>query len=90
MAWTVGMLLYVSFKLIGGFGVRFMELPYSTTSSETTSTAMSWWALAMIAHPEYQRCAQAELDAVVGRSRVPTFSDISSLPYIQAIVKEVL
>jgi cytochrome P450 len=90
MAWTVGMLLYVSFKLIGGFGERFMELPYSTASSETTSTALSWWALAMVAHPEYQRRAQAELDTVVGRSRVPTFSDISSLQYIQAMVKEVL
>ena len=44
----------------------------------------------MVAHPEYQRRAQAELDAVVGRSRVPTFSDISSLPYMQAMVKEVL
>ena len=44
----------------------------------------------MVAHPEFQRRAQTELDAVVGRSRVPTFSDISSLPYLQAMVKEVL
>lgn len=44
----------------------------------------------MIAYPEVQRRAQTELDTVVGRSRVPTFSDFSSLPYIQAIVKEVL
>jgi len=44
----------------------------------------------MIAHPEVQRRAQVELDSVVGRSRFPTFSDVSSLPYIQAIVKEVL
>jgi cytochrome P450 len=51
---------------------------------------MLWWAFAMIAHPEVQRCAQAELDTVVGRSRTPTFSDAPGLPYIQAIVKEVL
>jgi cytochrome P450 len=44
----------------------------------------------MIAHPEFQKRAQAELDEVVGRSRTPTFSDASSLPYIQAIIKEVL
>ncbi|KAI0292399.1 cytochrome P450 [Russula brevipes] len=61
-----------------------------SAGAETTYTAMSWWALAMIAHPEVQRRAQAELDTVVGRSRVPTFADFSSLPYIQAIVKEVL
>ncbi len=44
----------------------------------------------MIAHPEVQRCAQVELDSVVGHSRVPTFSDVLSLLYIQAILKEVL
>ena len=51
---------------------------------------MLWWAFAMIAHPEVQRRAQAELDTVVGRSRTPTFSDAPNLPYIHAIVKEVL
>ena len=80
----------VRLVLICGAGARFMELPYSAAGSETTYTVLSWWALAMVAHPDYQRRAQAELDAVVGRSRVPTFSDLSSLPYIQAMVKEVL
>jgi len=51
---------------------------------------MHWWALAMIAHPEIQMRAQAELDTVVGRSRTPTFSDAPGLPFIQAMVKEVL
>ncbi|KAH9003787.1 cytochrome P450 [Lactarius hatsudake] len=58
--------------------------------SETTSTTMSWWALAMIAHPEVQKRAHIELDTIVGRSRAPTFSDAPNLLYIQAIVKEVL
>ncbi|KAH9081428.1 cytochrome P450 [Lactarius deliciosus] len=58
--------------------------------ADTTSTTMSWWALAMIAHPEVQKRAHIELDAVVGRSRAPTFSDAPNLPYIQVIVKEVL
>ena len=51
---------------------------------------MYWWVLAMIAHPEAQRLAQAELDTVVGRSRTPTFSDAPNLPYIHAMVKEAL
>jgi cytochrome P450 len=46
--------------------------------------------LAMVAFPETQRRAQAELDSVVGRSRIPTFSDLPSLPYLRAMVKEVL
>ncbi len=44
----------------------------------------------MMAFPEVQRQAQAELDAVVGRARLPTFADAPQLPYVRAIVKEVL
>ena len=44
----------------------------------------------MLAYPETQARAHAELDAVVGRSRLPTFSDFSHLPYIRAMVKESL
>jgi len=43
----------------------------------------------MLVFPEVQRRAQDELDRVVGRARLPTFSDMKHLPYIQAIVKEV-
>ena len=46
--------------------------------------------LAMLAYPETQARAQAELDAVVGRTRLPTFADYPHLPYIRAMVKEVL
>ncbi|KAI9446203.1 cytochrome P450 [Lactarius indigo] len=61
-----------------------------TAGAETTSTALTWWALAMVTRPETQKRAQAELDAIVGRARPPTFSDIPELHYIQAIVKETL
>ena len=51
---------------------------------------MAWFLLAMTAFPEVQQRAQVELDSIVGRSRVPTFGDCQELPYIRAIVKEVL
>lgn len=44
----------------------------------------------MLAFPEAQVRAQAELDEVVGRTRPPTFDDLPSLPYIRAMVKELL
>ena len=44
----------------------------------------------MIAFPEVQRKAQAEMDAIVGRDRLPTFADAPRLPYVQAIIKEIL
>jgi cytochrome P450 len=44
----------------------------------------------MLTHPRVQEKAQEELDEVIGRDRLPEFSDRESLPYVNAIVKEVL
>ncbi|KAK7453396.1 hypothetical protein VKT23_011659 [Stygiomarasmius scandens] len=57
---------------------------------ETTATTMTWFMFSMIQFPDVQAQAQEELDRVVGRSRLPSFADIKHLPYIQAIVKEIL
>jgi len=51
---------------------------------------MEWWTLAMLEYPETQARAVAELDAVVGPSRLPTFADYPHLPYIRAMAKELL
>jgi cytochrome P450 len=57
--------------------------------SAQTVAAMSTFFLAMILYPDIQAAAQRELDAVIGLDRLPDFSDRGSLPYIDAIVKEV-
>jgi cytochrome P450 len=44
----------------------------------------------MAMYPEIQKKAQAEIDAVVGKDRLPNFSDRASLPYVGAIMKEIL
>ncbi len=44
----------------------------------------------MVLYPDVQRKAQAELDRVVGRDRLPNFNDRESLPYIEAVIKEAL
>ena len=62
----------------------------SVGGADTTSSMMAWWTLAMLAYPETQARAQAEIDAVVGRARLPTFTDYPHLPYVRAMVKEVL
>ena len=38
---------------------------------------------------EVLKKAQAEIDAVIGTARLPSFDDRPKLPYIEAIVKEV-
>ena len=50
-----------------------MGLSCSSAGAETTYTALNRWVLAVMAYPEVQRRAQAELDSVVRRSRVPAF-----------------
>ena len=42
----------------------------------------------MVCYPEVQKEAQAELDKVLN-GRLPEHSDIASLPYLSALVKEV-
>lgn len=42
----------------------------------------------MAMHPEVQKKAQAELDVVVGASRLPQFSDRGTLPYANALIAE--
>jgi len=43
--------------------------------SETTSNTIEFAMLYLIQHPEVQRKVQAEIDAVVGRNRLPCISD---------------
>jgi cytochrome P450 len=62
----------------------------SGAGADTTPAVMAWWTLAMLTYPETQARAQAELDAVVGRARLPTFSYYAALPYLRAMVKEAL
>ena len=51
---------------------------------------MTFFFMALVLFPRVQRRAQAELDVVVGRDRLPTFSDGPPLPYIVALCKELM
>ena len=44
----------------------------------------------MAMYPDVQRKAQQELDHVVGSDRLPDFEDHNSLPYVSALLREVL
>ncbi|KAJ3808457.1 cytochrome P450 [Lentinula aff. lateritia] len=58
--------------------------------TDTTLVTLLSFFLAMTKYPEFQKKAQEELDRVVGAKRLPDFDDRDSLPYIQAIVYEVM
>ena len=46
--------------------------------------------MAMLMNPEIQTKAHEELDKVLGPGDLPSFSDEPALPYITAIVQEVM
>lgn len=58
--------------------------------ADTTVSAIYSFFLAMTLSPDIQKKAQVEIDAVVGPDRLPSFADRTSLPYIEAICKEIL
>ncbi|KAL7277361.1 hypothetical protein ACG7TL_009221 [Trametes sanguinea] len=60
------------------------------TGADTTLYSVRAMILAMVQHPEVQRKAQQELDAVVGSDRLPDFSDRDALPYVSAVLKETM
>ncbi|KAI0792435.1 cytochrome P450 [Abortiporus biennis] len=58
--------------------------------ADTNSVTLEIFILAMILFPEVQDKAKEELDRVVGPNRLPNFEDRPYLPYMEAVVKELL
>ncbi|KAJ7200682.1 cytochrome P450 [Mycena haematopus] len=58
--------------------------------TETTFSVLSTFILAMLANPDAQRTAQIEIDSVVRHGDLPDFSDKQEMPYVAALVKELL
>jgi cytochrome P450 len=52
--------------------------------------AIECFFLAMTLFPDVQRKAQEEIDRVLGPDQLPKVRDRTRLPYIDAVVKEVL
>ncbi|KAG0706386.1 cytochrome P450 [Suillus ampliporus] len=59
-------------------------------SVETTTATLLVFLLAMVLNPEVQAKAQAEIDQVVGKDRLPDFDDRPALPYVEALMRETL
>lgn len=58
--------------------------------SDTTVSAIYSFFLAMMLYPDVQKKAQEEIDRVTGGERLPEMKDREQLPYVEAILKEVL
>ncbi|KAF7973629.1 hypothetical protein HWV62_14818 [Athelia sp. TMB] len=61
-----------------------------TANSMYTAGLIQHFIHAMVTHPDILARAQAEIDAVVGRERLPSFADRDALPYIECVMSECL
>ena len=55
-----------------------------------TSSAVKTFFYSVALNPEIQKKAQEEIDRVVGNQRLPDFRDRQSMPYTDAIYREVM
>lgn len=53
-------------------------------------SALRTFLIAMMLYPEVQKKAQAAIDTVVQGQSAPSLQDKESLPYVEAILKELL
>ncbi|KAG1782292.1 cytochrome P450 [Suillus placidus] len=77
------------------YGLTEIEMAYLAgtffgAGTETTAMAICTVLMAAARFPEEQAKVQAELDAVIGRERAPTFADQQSLPRLEAFISEAL
>ncbi|EEU37635.1 uncharacterized protein NECHADRAFT_53484 [Fusarium vanettenii 77-13-4] len=72
------------------FTNKWSAMSLYTAGAGTTVSALACFFLAMSISPDVQRKAQEEIGRVIGKDRLPTLADRPNLPYIDAIVKEVL
>ncbi|GAB1524369.1 hypothetical protein RhiTH_007523 [Rhizoctonia solani] len=58
-------------------------------TTTTVGLVLSFILMASL-HPEAAKLAQAEIDAVIGRERLPRLKDRDNMPYTNALLQEVL
>ncbi|KAK9005833.1 hypothetical protein V6N11_043253 [Hibiscus sabdariffa] len=70
--------------------IKAFILDIFTAGTDTSAITIEWALSELINHPNIMEKARQEMDIVVGKNRIVEESDISNLPYLQAVVKETL
>ncbi|KAL1718970.1 cytochrome P450 [Schizophyllum commune] len=72
------------------FDLKWSAASLYSGGADTTVASINAFIRFMTTNPDVQARAQAEVDGVVGTDRLPTMEDRPHLPYVNALVLEVL
>ncbi|KAL3820172.1 hypothetical protein ACJIZ3_006077 [Penstemon smallii] len=70
--------------------IKYLLMDLFSAGTDTTATTVEWAMTELLRNPEKMSKAQQEIRGVIGENEQVEESDISRLPYLQAVVKEVL
>ncbi|KAJ5806280.1 Cytochrome P450 [Penicillium pulvis] len=79
-----------SFGIISERDFSFVPASLFGAGSDTTASTLCTAILMLVINPQIQAIAHAELDHVIGSTRLPAFTDEDNLPYIKALCQETL
>ncbi|XP_034708770.1 cytochrome P450 76T24-like [Vitis riparia] len=68
--------------------IKHLLLDLFSAGTDTTSSTVEWAMAELLNNPKAMAKARSELDEVLGKGMIVEESDISKLPYLQAVVKE--
>nr|BED43001.1 cytochrome P450 monooxygenase [Trametes versicolor] len=69
--------------------IKYVAFNVYGAGVETSRGTLAVFFLAMVRNTDVYKKAQEEIDRVVGRERLPDYSDRESLPYLDALLEEV-
>ncbi|XP_019752042.1 cytochrome P450 2J2-like [Hippocampus comes] len=75
-----------------GFNIESLlvsSLDLLEAGTETSATTLRWALVYMMHYPDIQRKVQAEIDNVIGQSRLPALLDRLNMPYTEAVIYEI-
>lgn len=79
-----------TFGVLSERDLSFVPASLFGAGSDTTASTLCSAILMLVTNPQVQAAAHAELDHIVGTTRLPTFDDEQSLPYLKALCLETL
>jgi cytochrome P450 len=70
--------------------IKWSGASFYAAGADTSTATLDAFFIAMALFPDVLKRAQAEVDSVLGDQRLPRCTDKVNLPYVSALVKEVL